>query len=164
MSLQVWLPLTKDSKNQGLNNLTFTVTGATYQNTGGKLGGCYYFDGVDDRIWAHGFSMSNQTMSAACWVKMPEGSSTTAYIFSVNTTGGGSTNQIGVYTQGTTLILCSGGSEPSSGVSIVTNQWVHIVFTTDGINKKLYILCTIQLTTFYYHVILDLQDRLYTLL
>ena len=49
MSLQVWLPLTKDLRNQGLANVTVTNNGATF-NSEGKLGGCYSFDGVDDAI------------------------------------------------------------------------------------------------------------------
>ena len=42
MSLRVWLPLTKDLRNQGLDNVTVTNNGAIF-NTAGKLGGCYQF-------------------------------------------------------------------------------------------------------------------------
>ena len=37
MALQVWLPLTKDLRNQGLINTTVTNDGATFNSTG-KLG------------------------------------------------------------------------------------------------------------------------------
>ena len=43
MALQVWLPLTKDLRNQGINGATVINNGATYSSTGGKLGGCYNF-------------------------------------------------------------------------------------------------------------------------
>ena len=40
MSLRVWLPLTKDLRQQGLSNVTVTNGGATFESAG-KLGGCY---------------------------------------------------------------------------------------------------------------------------
>ena len=46
MSLQVWLPMTKDLRQQGLSDLTFTNYGSTYLSTNGKLGGCYSFSGA----------------------------------------------------------------------------------------------------------------------
>lgn len=42
MSLRVWLPLTKDLRNQGLDDVTVTNNGATFSSAG-KLGGCYTF-------------------------------------------------------------------------------------------------------------------------
>ena len=49
MSLQVWLPLTKDLRNQGLSNVTVTNNGATF-NSAGKLGGCYGFNGSSNYL------------------------------------------------------------------------------------------------------------------
>lgn len=37
------------------------------------------------------------------------------------------------------IYLCSGGTEPSSGYTPNLNEWHHLAFTADGINKKLYI-------------------------
>lgn len=62
MSLLVWLPLTKDLRNQGINGATVINNGATYSSTGGKLGGCYSFDGSDDY-----FQLSNINLNG-----MPE--------------------------------------------------------------------------------------------
>ena len=41
MALQVWLPLTKDLRNQGLNGIPITSAGAINLNDNGKLGKCY---------------------------------------------------------------------------------------------------------------------------
>ena len=41
MALQVWLPLTKDLRQQGLSTTTITSDTATYSSSGGKLGGYY---------------------------------------------------------------------------------------------------------------------------
>ena len=57
MSLVVWLPLTKDLRNQGLSNLSFTNYGGSYLSNGGKLGGCYSFSGS-------GTASSNEIASA----------------------------------------------------------------------------------------------------
>ena len=64
MALQVWLPLTKDLRNQGINNTTVTNTGATYAATEGKLGGCYICDGTNDYI--KGTYTATTAMSFAC--------------------------------------------------------------------------------------------------
>ena len=58
MSLQVWLPLTRDLRQQGLSDVTVTNNGATYSSTGGKLGGCYSFDGSNDYFSLTNFDMS----------------------------------------------------------------------------------------------------------
>ena len=43
MALQVWLPLTKNLSNQGLNNMTFSIdTGSNIiLDNNGKIGACY---------------------------------------------------------------------------------------------------------------------------
>ena len=77
MSLQVWLPLTKDLRQQGLANTTVTNNGATYSSTGGKLGGCYSFDGstssINTNINIPNFAL-DKTYSITCWV-CPSGAS-----------------------------------------------------------------------------------------
>ena len=57
MSLQVWLPLTKDLRQQGLSNTMVTNNGATF-NSAGKLGGCYSFDGSNDYFSLTNFDIS----------------------------------------------------------------------------------------------------------
>ena len=45
MSLQVWLPLTKDLRNQGLNKTIVTNNGATI-DAAGKIGNCYFLSAI----------------------------------------------------------------------------------------------------------------------
>ena len=66
--LQVWLPLTKDLSNQGIAKVNITNNGATYSSTGGKLGGCYSFNGTSSRLNAD-YTFSANQFSIACWVK-----------------------------------------------------------------------------------------------
>ena len=72
MSLRVWLPLNGDLKNKGLdgNISLYNNTGAII-NENGKIGKCYYFDGVDDWI---SFNINKaqyggHPLSFAAWVK-----------------------------------------------------------------------------------------------
>lgn len=68
MSLQVWLPLTKDLRQQGLSNITVTNNGATF-NTNGKLGGCYSVDNVK-QIGRNNCLNLGTTFSIAFWSKI----------------------------------------------------------------------------------------------
>lgn len=68
MALKIWLPLTKDLRNQGTNNGIITNSGATYSATNGKLGGCYILDGSDDAIGIGNLSTLVDTeFTFACW-------------------------------------------------------------------------------------------------
>ena len=69
MSLRLWLPLNEDLRNQGLDDVTVTNSGATIDNNG-KIGKCYSFDGSNDYINITDFNMSNMSeFSISCWVK-----------------------------------------------------------------------------------------------
>ena len=142
MALQVWLPLTKDLRNQGLNGVAVSNSGATYSATGGKLGGCYSFDGVDDRIYANNVSINNSAMSACCWVKLNNlTSSDYPYIFALGSNTSGTGIQIGlaVWKSDSKIHLVGNGSEPSSGYTPPTNTWIHLCITINGVTTKLYV-------------------------
>ncbi len=80
MSLQVWLPLTKDLRQQGLSNVTVTNNGAIYSATNGKLGGCYVLDGSNDRIQISNLPQP-QNISVAMWFKRGANTNTRQFLF-----------------------------------------------------------------------------------
>jgi len=147
MSLQVWLPLTKDLRNQGLANVTVTNNGATYSSTGGKLGGCYVLDGSNDRIQISNLSQP-QNISVAMWFKRGANTNTRQFLF---TAWNGITLELS--TSGT--VTCSvatadgqvGYCNTSTAITTSTG-WTHICYTFEnGVGTKLYINGVFQTAT-----------------
>ena len=70
MSLRVWLPLTKDLRNQGLDGTPITFTGAINLNDNGKLGKCYKTSntGVIDLKYS-GAQINTGSLSLCGWFK-----------------------------------------------------------------------------------------------
>ena len=84
MSLQVWLPLTKDLRQQGLSNVTATNNGATYLSSGGKLGGTYSATASGQTITINFANLSTmlangKTYTLTCWVK-PTGTPNSGWV------------------------------------------------------------------------------------
>ena len=50
MSLRVWLPLNGTLDNQGLDNITTTLSGGIAIDNSGKIGKCYNFDGTNGQL------------------------------------------------------------------------------------------------------------------
>lgn len=82
MSLQIWLPLIKDLKNQGLNNnIIITNNGSTF-NSVGKLGGCYNFDNSMGILTNNSITL-NTTFSISCWIKINSWNRDWANVFKI---------------------------------------------------------------------------------
>jgi len=47
VSLRVWLPLNGTLDNQGLDDITTTLSGGIAIDNSGKIGKCYNFDGTN---------------------------------------------------------------------------------------------------------------------
>ena len=74
MSLLIWLPLTQDLRNNGVDNSTFSVVSSnTTINNNGKLGKCY-----NNNSHSGGGLISNKTIdlgqkqSMFCWFKFTD--------------------------------------------------------------------------------------------
>jgi len=146
MSLQVWLPLTKDLRNQGLSNVTITNNGATF-NSAGKLGGCYNLNNSVG-IGATNITLGN-TFSIACWIKVNSYNSNWANAFKIykdsydyiglcmNQTSA-STKQLGFH------IYKNNGSSARTGVydayymPLTVGTWYHLCFIVTPSEVKTY--------------------------
>lgn len=141
MSLKVWLPLNGDLKNLGCSDIIATNNGATVDNNG-KIGKCYSFDGADDRIYANNVSISNQEMSACCWVKFNNLTNNNyPYIFALGSNVSGTSIQLGLAywkTDGK-LHLVGHGSETASTYAPILNTWTHLCITIKGNQTLLYV-------------------------
>lgn len=137
MSLQVWLPLTKDLRQQGLSNVTVTNNGATFDSVG-KLGGCYSFDGTDDNLSYTPSVDGIETLSIAFWV-CPTAATPAGSFFSLerNTYW-----QLTFYGDHVAIrdnsIGYSGTRKNFSTGTYIANTWTHVVVTYDKGTLKIY--------------------------
>ena len=130
MSLQVWLPLNGDLKNQGLSDITVTNSGATVNNNG-KIGKCYYFGGQNQITFPSQSWMSMKPanhFSVFCWVK----GTTTGWLFAE---GGWELLLRPTFAK---IGLSGNGQYPAIySYSFDTNTWYHLGFTWSGSTGKL---------------------------
>lgn len=136
MSLQVWLPLTKNLTQQGLSNVSATNNGATYQSTGGKLGGVYSFGtGASSlSLPTSTFTSLSGDFSVACWIKILSWNSSYATFWGATSTSASWANVIAALCRNgssSKLIFCLGNDSQSITSSCSTvddiqlNTWYH---------------------------------------
>lgn len=160
MSLRVWLPLTKDLRNQGLSNVTVTNNGATF-NSAGKLGGCYKTSSTATiDLGYNGNQVNTGSISFGGWFNFNKAeiwsaisgksyntnaNAATGCLIGNNSYGGVSlqwyTNNIytsnsltALYVQGY-LRSSTNGARATSGFSLPFDAWVHIYFTFDKVSN-----------------------------
>lgn len=137
MSLQLWLPLTKNALNYGVHPSNVTVSNAT-QNASGKIGGCYSFNGTSSHIYGTQTVITNNTdnWTFACWMKLNVVNATQT-LFSCRSEV--SPNGITIfYSSGYWLIDDGVRWQPSNSLS--TNTWYHVcIVRKKGVGKYLYI-------------------------
>ena len=149
MSLQVWLPLTKDTRNQGVANVTVTNSGATY-NTNGKLGGSYYFNRSSSNYLkvTNPITTASNGVSMAFWVKLPIIASGNNQIIHIGNGAGWNNNRFTVFVRSGYSYLCfsiSGGANESSSQytyvssSLTLDEWTHVACTYESGQVKIYL-------------------------
>ena len=138
MSLQVWLPLTKDLRQQGLSNVGVINNGATYSSTGGKLGGCYSFDGTDDNFSYIPNVDELETFSVAVWI-CPAAATPKGVIFGLER---GTYWQFELYQNTIGIrdnsIGWNGTRKNFSTGTYMANGWTHLVVTYNNGELKVY--------------------------
>lgn len=133
MALQVWLPLTKDLRQQGLSNATVTSNTATYSSTGGKLGG-YYAKSLTVSSSNIATILSGYEFSVCFWIYINElPTETTLADTYVMYAGTAATRQqfhiaIRAESQGSAFAFCFYGDDYSfyDTVSDKLNRWMHV--------------------------------------
>ena len=150
MSLQVWLPMTKDLRQQGLSSVTVTNNGATF-NSSGKLGGCYYFDRSVPNYLKINNPLTSATngVSMSFWVKLPSKGSVNDQLVHIGNGSGWANNRFTCFVRGnnSTLIFCCGDGAGTStstqyncvSSALVLNQWTHVVCTYNSGKMKIYL-------------------------
>lgn len=137
MSLQIWLPLNGNLKNQGLYNNIASSNGDIAINTSGKIGSCYYFDGTNDYI--KGEYYATNTMSFCLWVKFAGSAVKSAHLLDCRNTGASTGYQPMYITASSIQIGGTNSSFPNVSYTWTLNTWYHIavIYSPDG--TKLYI-------------------------
>lgn len=149
MSLQIWLPLNGDYRNQGLSDVTFAASGTSVVTNDGKMGSCVSSGGSGYLISDNPVDLG-QNQSMFCWIKpaaFNSGSSLTGVCGQHRyhrCTGMGITLK---YASATTGYLCIAWGNGSSryynhhpGTTLLTaNNWYHVGYTYDGTTVRLYV-------------------------
>ena len=132
MSLQIWLPLTKDTRQQGLSNINVTGTPASWGN--GKLGKCATWNGAVANVLYNNTTDFNYTnnFSVAFWANPIYTGSATQYAWTVGRADAGGYGYGFQITNATTAYFRFGNGAYS--VSAPSNEWHHFVMTI-GNNK-----------------------------
>lgn len=138
MSLQVWLPLTEDLRNQGLLNLPTPLYDSRVRFTNGKLGQYCYGDCA---IYHIGQEWLGNTWSLACWVKSSNWGPYNDIILCKNTASSSEAQFYFSIIGGSQLnIGCNAGSETlKASYTFATNTWYHVAATYNGTTLKLYL-------------------------
>ena len=147
MSLQIWLPFTKDLRNLGTQHTELTSTNATFSSNNGKLGGCYSFNGSAYLKGTQNFISNNTNeWTFACWMKL-NATTTGQTLFSCRTAT--AATGITIFYYGTQWLLDDGVRwQFTPNVTIAKDTWYHVcVVRKKGVGKYLYINGTLDSST-----------------
>lgn len=142
MALKVWLPLTKDLRQQGISSVLATNNSSvTYSSTGGKLGGCYTFSGSNS-ISIPEVVLPSQTpaWTFACWFKLANTTDTASCcLFSERTGGNANGYTIFIQPSNGQMIVDDGARWTVTPMAFSANTWYHLAITRNSSGKKIYV-------------------------
>ena len=147
MSLQIWLPMTKDLKNQGIADVEITNNGATLDSAG-KLGGCYYFNRSTSNYLkiSNPLTSSLNEISMAFWVKLPSNGSVNDQLVHIGNGSGWNNNRFTCFVRANNpflVFVCGDGSSSTTyscaSSHLTLNQWTHIVCTYNNGTMRIYL-------------------------
>ena len=151
MSLKVWLPLTKDTRNQGLNTGAINWTTAAAFVNNGKLGkalstgGCIMPASMTSQV------LNNKAITIACWLYVnanADDATNRAMIFGnsdMNTLGG---RQFSIFRYPNSDDIHLSWQSAASGSTVVggvwsgvltPHAWNHVCITYQNPNVKIYV-------------------------
>lgn len=141
MSLQIWLPLNGNLKNNGIQPSTITPFNLTV-NSNGKIGSCYSFNGSSSYILGTQNCITNSTQdwTFSCWMRLNSTSSSSGQtLFSCRTSV--SSTGITVFYYGSQWYIDDGARwQFTPTVTIAKDTWYHVcVIRKKGVGKYLYI-------------------------
>ena len=138
MSLQIWLPLTKDLRNQGVCDTTITSSNLTTADATGKLGMSYYFNSSYILGTQNFISNNTDEWTFSCWMKL-HALTTGQTLFSCRT--GAAATGITVFYYGSTWIIDDGARWTFTPTNtIAAEKWYHIcVVRKKSVGKYLYV-------------------------
>ena len=149
MSLRVWLPLTGDLHNQGLEDVSLTASANSSVSQEGKIGSCYQF-GTSTSSYLKfndvNFIKNFTECSVSLWVKILTWQSSYNTYFQFGFSGVNWAHYIfGLLRNSTGSTLCFTISNGSSATnancltpSLELNKWYHITLTYKNGHCKIY--------------------------
>lgn len=140
MSLQVWLPLNGDLRNQGINNINVNNYNTVLSDSG-KLGYCYNFNGTNSYISLDSvFQNKNQILSISFWIKFNSfPASSSYYCLFCSRTSTASTGIAAWLSSSKQILVDIGARWTTNALSINTNEWYHFIIISSTIGRELYI-------------------------
>ena len=147
MSLQVWLPLTSDLHNQGLSDYSISMfRGSETYNNSGKLGKCFYANGVNTikiyNIIPDFYNYTSYSISAWFYIEARNTSHSGSAIISA---GNWNSQVINLAVSDWssdhyTLLRVSGTSWGKYySYNFNLNTWYHVVVSSDGTKTYAYV-------------------------
>ena len=135
MSLLVWLPLIKNTNNQGVGNFQITATNASTYSAG-KIGNALNFSNTYLTLNPAPLNASTKEFSFAFWYK-PNGANSDQAIYVGRNANVAPT--FSLWNQASNTFIIDDGARHTFNYKAVADTWQHLVFTRDESNIKLYV-------------------------